>query len=262
MFYLNQFFKSILRAHILGVLFVFMTILLISVTMNRHYITNMIDQVDDQSHRPYFNALISKNINLNSISRKLNSLPGVEKVKITKKIDAKKEFSNLSLKSKVLKRLQSMNYSSLTVELNQNIQNKSKKLVREYLARLVGKKSLTLSKIKYPIQEQRVETLKDKVLSYSDLIVIVILSLVWSFLFSYIVKRNNPYFYLLEKFQRRKEVRLKSLSFGTLILFGLTVLFNIYVSEYSSVTSLIYIVSLFSISLFIVYKVKFKGVIS
>jgi len=261
MFYLGQFFISIKRANITGVLFVIFTAALLSVSFNKDKLSSFITHAELEHSNPYFNALISKDINLNSISRKINSLPGVERVKHRKIVDAKKELGTLNkeLKSSVLERLKAIKYSSLTIELSQNLKIKSQNLVKEYLTRLVGENSLTLSSIKYPKQKEETVSFKDKFLAYADSIILAVVAFMWAVLFISVLKRNASYFYLVEKFQRKSNIKLKAYSFGVGLICTMTILANLYIEESFSVAPLGISLILITLSLVLLSKTKYKG---
>lgn len=261
MFYLNQFFKSLLRTKIIGVLFILCTITLVTGAFHQDKISSIVSSVDNKDRNPYFNALISKDINLSSVARKIKSLPGVQRVSRVKKIDAKKELGTLNkeLNSSVLDRLKSIKYSSLTIELSRNLKVKSQKLIKEYLGRLVGNESLTLSKIKYPRQNEETETIVDKVLKNADIIGLSTMSLLWIILFFTMLKRNSSYFFLVEKFQRKKRIKEKSLSIAVAFIVVISCLVNFYFSDDFSIASIGIILGLFIVSCFTLFHIKHKG---
>jgi hypothetical protein len=230
-------------------------------SFNQEKINTIVNSSESQESNPYFNALISKDINLNSISRKIKSLPGVKRVKHIKIVDAKAELGKLNkeLKSSVLDRLKSVKYSTLTVELTKNLKNKSQNLIKEYLARLVGKDSLTISKIKYPRQNQQSESIVDKVLKNIDYIVIGSLSFMWILLLIAIVKKNASFFFLLEKFQRKSFIKEKSIALGVGLIVVITTLGNFYFSENISTYPMTIVLSVMAISCALLLKVKHKG---
>ncbi len=264
MFYLNQFLKSLLRTKLVGALFILCSVCLVSGAFHQEKISNLVSSVDNQDRNPYFNALISKDVNLSSIARKIKSLPGVQRVSRVKKVDAQAELGSLNkqLKSSVLDRLKSIKYSSLTIELSRNLKDKSQKLIREYLARLVGSESLTLSKIKFPKQKQEEETIIDKIIKNSDIIALGSLSFLWIILFFTMVKKNSSYFFLVEKFQRKKNIKEKSISLFVAVVFVVSSLINFYFSDDVSTFAMAIIFSLFTISCLSLFQIKHKGPVS
>lgn len=261
MFYLTQFFKSIIRSKITGLLFIVCTCAVITSSFNQEKINAIVSSADSQDSNPYFNALISKDVNLNSISRKIKSLPGVKRVKHIKTVDAKAELGKLNseLKSSVLDRLKSVKYSTLTVELTKNLKIKSQNLIKEYLGRLVGQESLTISKIKYPRQNQQSESFVDQVLKNIDYIVISSLSFLWILLLIAIIKKNASYFFLLEKFQRKSFIKEKSIAVGVGLLVAVSTLGNFYFNDEISTYPMTVVIALMAISCTLLLKIKHKG---
>ena len=166
---------------------------------------------------------------------------------------------NKELKSSVLERLKAIKYSSLTVELSQNLKSKSQKLVKEYLTRLVGESSLTLSSIKYPKQKEETVGFKDQLLAYADSIILAVVALMWALLFVSVLKKNASYFYLVEKFQRKSNIKLKAYSFGISLICIMTILANLYVEESFSIAPLGISLLLIALSLVLLSKTKYKG---
>ncbi len=98
----------------------------------------------------YFNALIKSSIPTNSLRHKMVNLPGVTKVTITPSTSLqsklKETLSNVELD--LPKEVASTDYQVLKVSLANNINASSLALIKEYLVRVVGESSLTLSSLK------------------------------------------------------------------------------------------------------------------
>lgn len=264
MFYLTQFFKSLFRSKITGVLFILCTGALVTASFNQERINSTLSNTDSRDVNPYFNALISKDVNLNSISRKIKSLPGVNRVKHVKTVNANAQLEELNkaLNSAVLDRLKTVKYSTLTVELTKNLKVKSQNLIREYLARLVGRESLTLSKIKYPRQNQQSDSYLDTVLREIDLIIIFSLSFIWILLMIAVVKKNSSYFFLLEKFQRKKYIKEKSMAMGVGLIVAIAILVNFYFNDNISALSSLATLTMMLVTCALLLKLKHKGPVS
>lgn len=260
MFYLNHFFKSLTNFKLSGILFVLLTVMLTTAVHNRTYVKKIFSLANKTITRPYFNALVTNNVNLSTVARKLKNLPGVEAVRIKKVDDVKDELGTLKgeLDTEVLNSLVNINYTSLTVELGRSLQLRSQSLIREYLTRLVGKDSITISDIKKP---KAIKMKKNDpyqfVNNWGDFYIIGLLSILWlasCFSFSKYLKN---YSYLIEKFQRKKNVGLKIFSFGLVAVAVASLLGNLYFNPRVAAMEWIFVVGLFSVSL-LIFKQKME----
>jgi hypothetical protein len=265
MFYLNHFFKSLTSFKLSGFLFVLLTVMLTTAIHNRTYVKKIFSLANKTITRPYFNALVTNDVNLNTVARKLKKLPGVEAVRIKKVNDLKDELGSLKgeLDTEVLNSLININYTSLTVELGRSLQVRSQSLIREYLTRLVGKDSITISDIKKP------KTLKMKkndpyllLNNWGDVYIIGLLVIIWfaaCFSFS---KYLNNYSYLIEKFQRKKKVSLKIFSIGLASVVTLSLLGNLYFNPSIGIGEWLFMSALFGASVLIFkQKMEYKKLI-
>lgn len=257
MFYLNHFFKALFNFRVSGLLFVVFSLTLITATHNRKSIKKFFSLSNKTTSRPYFNALISNDSNLTAIERKMSKLPGVKAVRVKKAVEVSKELNSLQLdlNSDVLKSLSNINYSSVTIELSNSIQGRSQSLIKEYLTRLVGDKSITISKIKNP---KRIELSKNSpgvlMHKWGDLYIIGILSILWlASCLSFGTYLKN-YSFLIEKFQRKKKVDMKIFAFGMSFLFVVGFAINLYLSPKISVSETIFLIVVFCLSLMVFSK--------
>lgn len=260
MFYLNHFFKSLLNFKISGILFVVLTVMLTTALHNRTYVKKLFSLANKTITRPYFNALVTNNVNLNTVARKLKKLPGVEAVRIKKVEDVKEELGTLKgeLDTEVLNSLATINYTSLTVELGRSLQARSQSLIREYLTRLVGKDSVTISDIKKP---KTINIKKNDpyniINNWGDFYIIGLLAILWFATCLSFSKYLNNYSYLIEKFQRKKNVGLKIFSLGLVSVTALSVIGNLYFNPKFAATELLFMIALFGISL-VIFKQKME----
>jgi hypothetical protein len=257
MFYLNHFFKALMNFRISGLLFVVFSLTLITATHNRKSIKKFFSLSTKSTSLPYFNALISNDSNLVAIERKMRKLPGVKNVRIKKAVEVSKELGALQvdLNSDVLKSLSNINYSSVTIELSNSIQNRSQSLIKEYLTRLVGDKSITISKVKNP---KRIELSKNSpgvlMHKWGDLYIIGILSILWfASCLSFGTYLKN-YSFLIEKFQRKTKVDMKIFAFGISFLFIFGISINLYFSPKVSVAETAFLIVAFCLSLAVFSK--------
>jgi len=260
MFYLNHFLKSLTSFKLNGLLFVLLTVILTTALHNRSYVQKLFSLANKTITRPYFNALVTNDVNLNTVARKLKKLPGVEAVTIKKVNDVKDELGSLKgeLDTDVLNSLVNINYTSLTVELGRSLQARSQSLIREYLTRLVGKDSITISDIKKPkILKMKKNDPYLFLNNWGDLYLIGLLTVIWfasCFSFS---KYLNNYSYLIEKFQRKKKVGLKIFSFGLVTTVTASLLGNLYFNPKVAIIEWLFMITLIGFSL-IIFKQKME----
>jgi hypothetical protein len=232
---------------------------------NRTYVKKLFSLANKTITRPYFNALVTNDVNLNTVARKLKKLPGVEAVRIKKVNDVKDELGSLKgeLDTDVLNSLVNINYTSVTVELGRSLQARSQSLIREYLTRLVGKDSITISDIKKP------KTLKMKsndpyllINNWGDFYIIGLLSIIWFATCFSFAKYLHNYSYLIEKFQRKKKVGLKIFSIGLGSIVAVSLLGNLYFNPKVVISEWLFMIVLFSFSLLIFkQKMEYKKLI-
>jgi hypothetical protein len=257
MFYLNHFIKAILNFKVSGVLFVIFTISLITATHNRKEIKKVFSLNGKTTTRPYFNALISNNSNLAGLARKMRKLPGVMNVRVKKALEVSKELKVLQadLDSDVLKSLSAINYSSVTIELSTAIQARSQSLIKEYLTRLVGDRSITISNIKKPKVRKLKKNSPEVILhKWGDKYIIALLTILWLASCLSFANYLKNYSFLIEKFQRKKKVDLKIFVSGILFLFFITFAVNLYLSPKVNIAEIAYIIVALALSVLIFSK--------
>lgn len=231
MFYLKHFLQVIKNVKINGLLFIALTAVLVTSFQNRNYLKKVFSMTQKVVSRPYFNALITDKINLSSVQRKMTRLPGVEKVTIKKTLDVGKELGSLSkeLGSDIVKGLADLNYASVTVELANGLQVRSESLIKEYLTRLVGKTGVAISDIKKP---KKLSLSKNDpyltINNWGDIYILSIVFVLWVVSCLTLVRYLKNYAYLIEKFQRKKNVAFKIYMGGFLTISLLAFLVNLY----------------------------------
>lgn len=257
MFYLNHFVKAILNFKISGILFVLFTIGLITATHQRKSIKKVFSLNGKTTTRPYFNALISNDSNLSSIARKMRKLPGVKNVRVKKALEVTKELKGLQsdLDSDVLKSLSAINYSSVTIELSTAIQSRSQNLIKEYLSRLVGDSSITISGIKKPKTRTLKKNSPEVILhKWGDKYIVAILTILWLASCLSFANYLKNYSFLIEKFQRKSKVDLKIFTSGIIFLCLVTLGVNIYLNPKVHYGNMAYILAALALSVLIFSK--------
>lgn len=198
---------------------VFAFVAFLATTQYRMTITDFFSLDNKTNRSPYFNALISGEKDISFIKRKMQQLPGVDSIKIKKKLNAKTELNNIIPNSSISDALGAKTFTPVKIFLNANITKSSRNLIREYLTRLMGKESVTFSRVKYPAKINLKKYPFFKVFSnWSGAYFAFICFGLW--IVSTIL--IAPYFYqqayIIEKFQRKSSVGIKMYSGLLLIL--------------------------------------------
>lgn len=223
MFYLKNFFKSVLSSKGSGILFCVLTLSLSVGVFYRVGVNETVTKsIQKIGERPHFYSLVSKKENVARIKRRLHELPGVYSVKILKgkflQNEVQKLLKGLDVDENLS--LKAFDYQGLKIVFNKNLKTRSQKLIRNYLTKLVGDRFITLGNIKSSKKKNR---LLDPIVSFMkdwSFDILLGLALVgWiGTLFSF-QRELNKASYLIEQYQRRTFVALKSYCIGVSILF-------------------------------------------
>ena len=108
--------------------------------------------VNKGDSKPYFNAMIAKDMRVDGVVRKMKQLPGVDSIKLIQSSHVKKELEKIKSEfgSDVLDELSTLKSKNLKIFLENGISEKSFTLIKEYMERLVGGNAVTVSSIKKP----------------------------------------------------------------------------------------------------------------
>ncbi|MFG1499810.1 hypothetical protein ABMA70_06320 [Halobacteriovorax sp. XZX-3] len=160
----------------------------------------------------YFNALVDGDLNTSSISRKIKGLPGVkgvEAISATKSMAVTNQLKDvLELGKDEITSIISM--KGLKIILDEKVSESSTNLIREYLVRLTGKDNVVLGSVRKKISNSQswknvMNELKRRPLQ----VLITVLALFWVVAFMTIKRNLKQVSYLIEKFQRKKNVAFK-----------------------------------------------------
>jgi len=260
MFYLNEFFRCF-QSNPLKILCLFISSILfgLSVTQKDFIQSKIKTRFTEEVITPHFFALFSKKININKMKKKLKSLPGIKGVdyinqkKIQKKVN--KEIGSLKLNSILFKK----KYTAIKILFENDLSLKGQNLIKKYLNRYIGEFNVVLGKTigerKY---KEKVDKEKGKISKiywggvFSPLLVYWILSF---FIFSQSIWKKS---YLIESFQRKKNVHLKVLISGVLFLL-LVIMTLSHIGENSGLFWTMLLVGLFiSLTFLANFKCKVK----
>lgn len=213
MFYLKELVRFSKNNFLGQTLFSILTISLVVAVSNYKFFEAKISRaLPSVQNEYYFNALVDGNLNTNSITRKIKGLPGVkaiENISSSKNLNVTNKLKGvLDLDKNEITEVISM--KGLKIILDEKVSESSTSLIREYLVRLTGKDNVVLGGIRKKISNQQswkevMNEVKKRPLQF----LIVVLSLFWLVAFLSIKKDLKQVSYLIEKFQRKKNVALK-----------------------------------------------------
>lgn len=210
MFYLKQLF-FVGKDHLV-LAFTNITLLLVFtiVTQNRAEITNFFSIESKTSSAPYFNALVSSGASPDYISRKMKNLPGVSSVEVTRSGKIAEEAKNFLTQLGESADAFPGSYNAFKVVIEQNTKPQSRKLIKEYFTRLVGKNDVTFTGMKRPmmraIQNSPAFALFAK---WSDVYLAALAALGWLFTLFLLSRPVASQSFVIERFQRRTSASLK-----------------------------------------------------
>lgn len=221
MFYLVQLGKILKKYPFRFSLFLSMSFAFLAVSSNPQQIVELIIQkTDSVKQNPYFHALIDGRQNHSRISRNLTDIPGVEKVEILpqEEIQAQVQSILTDLKVAIPADMNQLNYNGIKVFLSQGIKDHGQGLIRDYLTRLAGESNITLGNIvniATPLSTSKYKFFFD----YIQPLTIALFFVFWFASFRLIEQPLQKNSYLIEQFQRRKKVSVKTyLAIFSLIL--------------------------------------------
>ncbi|MEC8624625.1 MAG: hypothetical protein VXY34_07395 [Bdellovibrionota bacterium] len=229
MFYLKEFFKCFQSNPFkISCLCISSILLGLSVTHKDFIQIKIKERFSEEIVTPHFYALLSKKIDLKKMKNKLGSLPGIKEInyldgkKIKKKVN--KEVGALRLNNVLFKK----NYTALKVLFDYDLPLEGQNLIKKYLSRYVGGIDIVIGKtIGEKKYKDRVAKEKIKITKiywgavFSPLLIYWIISF---FVFSKGIWKKS---YLIENFQRKRNVHLKILLSGTLFLITIIVTFSV-----------------------------------
>lgn len=227
MFYLINFFKSLLSNPIKGITFIVLTFLFVGSSFYGTKIENsLLKGVSKMEKGASFFALVDSRENNQRIARKLRDLPGVEKVSVLSKSDVSSSLDNLlkTLDVGISKDLLDLSFSGLQIEFQKGLPSRSQNLIRNYLSRLVGTEKLTMGAVnKESIKQKKKRgSIVNFIRIYFGPILTGVMGFSWLVFFLFFRKSILRDAYLAEQYQRRKNVGIKTLSVGFVTLFSIS----------------------------------------
>ena len=260
MFYLKEFFKCFHSSPFKIICLCISSALLgLSITQKDLIQVKIKERFSEEIITPHFYALFAKKINLEKMKSKLMSLPGIKKInyingkKIQKKVN--KEIGNLNLN----KALFNKNYKAIKVFFDYDLSLKGQNLIKKYLNRYVGGLDVVIGKtIGEKSYKKRVakESVKIKKIYWGGIFSPLIIYWVISFfIFSQSIWKKS---YLIENFQRKRNVHIKILVSGVLFLLFLIMASSLIFKSSGMFWDLFIVILFLSFSFIANFKLKVK----
>lgn len=239
MFYLNFFLRTIIKNPLKGGTFLMLTVILLASfgvkdLMQSHFEKKMSTK---NPAGDYFHALIPSKYNDKRIARKLRGLPGVEVVEVLDKSIVSKEVDRVlgDFPADVADSLK-IEYFGLKVTYINEITKRSQELIRSYLKRLVGEKEVSVGQI---FQMEKENDAKKRIKKWLTTAIIGSFSFCWFVSFFLFNTQLKEVSYIIERFQRRKMVALKSMVLGVGCITCLTLIPLVFISKTTVIWTLV-----------------------
>jgi hypothetical protein len=185
----------------------------------------------------YFSVLIVDSINIKTIANKVESLPGVHDVllknsdEIMKNIKKDLSVNKISIPKDLLKE----DFHLFQVFLDRGIGDKSSKMIRKYIQRLVGDSEVFISDLQNSAQQKADSSMTFSFVHNGSFLLIGLFVLVYLVVLFSLLTNLKAKSFILESFQRKKNVFLRSFLTG---LFTLSIFFFAALMNYSAKTFL------------------------
>ncbi|MBL7665056.1 MAG: hypothetical protein JNM93_07975 [Bacteriovoracaceae bacterium] len=264
MFYLSRYFKFIINSGLNGVQFIFVLALALVLLHSSPWIEKQLKStLESTKGNPYFNMLVDADVNPDEFRVKLNKLPEILNVYLSEKAALDKNINQKlgELSLDIPASLTEVNMYGLKVELSNKVTPAVFELIKEYIYKLVGKEKVVFTGIRNQ------STVKNHVIDYLinyfmyAFSAAVYFTIVLSFMFTQ--KKIKYQAYLVESFQRKENVFLKTQIAGAITLGFLSTILHGYVKEYFDVKILAFawaVIAVFCVTLMFLANVLNKNV--
>jgi len=198
--------------------FVFLCGLFILVLLAQNIVNDFLEsKFAKKDYFSYFYVLMSSSENHEDVVRKLRDLAEIKQIETLNQAVIAKEVKKIlsELDVNTLSPMLNLEYVGFKIIFGLKTSIRSQQLVREYVERLVDKKNLILGDIKDNISEKKDQ--EDFLIQKSHFIYPSILLMViglWLVFFISLKKTLSRIAYLVEQYQRRRQVLLKTLLIG------------------------------------------------
>jgi hypothetical protein len=233
MFYLKEFFKTLGEMPIRGASFFLFSCLFALGLTHRPWISSTIEKISPEKMvNPYFVAVLDGTVDDQKIKEVLKSLPGIVGID-----DKESDRSRMRLQALVgelgneyVLQQGLMDFKSLRVVLSPSLSLDSLDFIRDQVVKMGGKEHVTATGIKYPevTAVMKAHPFYGFLSKMGDWGVIAVLAIFWvvSYFLCYDMFRSRSY--IIEKFQRRRQVAAKSIATGLGVVFFLFNIFGVW----------------------------------
>jgi len=214
MFYLRVFFRNFYLAPVRLLLFVTYSVLVINLLGQKDNVEkHVFKMLKEDESGAYFHALISGKENSAGVARKLNNLPGVQKVELVSESKIAEEVKNMlgGIELSVAPEILVASYSGLKIVFDADLKAKSQNLIKEYLSRLVGEENITIGPTKtYDFFWKRVQFISHFIEKWGGFYWVSTLIGFWLVFFVFTLVHLKRQGHLMELYQRRQNVTFKN----------------------------------------------------
>ncbi len=264
MFYLDFALKKILKNPFRALSFISLSILLTSVSAYYNLIQEKVSLFTKiQTMGPSFHALVNSKENAHWIARKINEIPGVTNVNVIEKekiaSDARKQLLgivkdnltvNESAHDDVTENILNSSFYGIKVVCDKGTSDRAISLLKEYMTRLAGgPENIIFGKITEFNQQVKMQgeltLFMKKELIPIALFVIFLFWIISFFIFEGKLREAS---YLIEKFQRRRQVAFKTLMVYLLVTVFLSIIPLFIIANYAITNFILAIVMMLIIS--------------
>jgi hypothetical protein len=218
MFYLKNFFVTLGHLKTRGVVLMLLTIVSFTIVLSGSQLEKMMSRYTKVSENlPYFNLLMDEQISAADLQRKLMDLPGVVKVEIKDKKALRQKIQQRikKISADVPNSLKALEYNAFKVSLVPSITKRNYNLIYEYVERVSGNNKVSISPIKRIKGATRSNKIGLFLKQHLHNILLFVAFMVWAIGVLFATDKLKYHSFLIEKFQRRKNVLWKSLWVGT-----------------------------------------------
>ena len=226
MFYLKTFFSVIFKNFSRGLFLLLLTSVCVFALAHKNKIELSLGRWNSAPEDgAYFYALISTKENLTEIRSKLAMLPGVAGVKDVSSEQIMTEVKSILGGSDVTPQMLGFDYQGIKLSFEHTLKAESRQLIREFLTRLCSDGNLIMGAVREVSNEgSPVSGWQKWVLNFWSLWAVLIFF--WSILFISLFPSLRTYAYLVEKYQRRHAVAMKSAALGMAFWIFISVLLS------------------------------------
>jgi len=218
MFYLKIFLSVLTKAFVRGILFFLVTILLVFTLSHKSQLEPYLGKWNSaQEEGAYFFALISNKENIGEIRSKMGMLPGVKSILELSSAQIMEQVRTVLTGMEINPQILNFEYQGVKVNFDPGLKIESQNLIREFLTRLCSEGNLLLGATREVSVEHRDLSWWNKwALNFWS--IWFFLYAIWIMIYVSLLSSLRSYAYLIEQYQRRKRVALKSSFIGIFLL--------------------------------------------